>query len=93
MLLFGGEMPPADKAALVAYLRPDPVTSNTRIRDAIGLALGVARLPVVLSSHEITPSTDCNACAEYNELSRREFLARTHAPRPSSSRRRPGCRR
>ena len=42
-------MPPADKAALVAYLRPDPVTSNTRMRDAIGLALGLARLPVVLT--------------------------------------------
>ena len=40
MLLFGGEMPPADKSALVAYLRPDPVTSNTKLRDAIGLALG-----------------------------------------------------
>lgn len=40
LVLFGGEMPPADKAALVAYLRPDPVTSNTRIRDAIGLAIG-----------------------------------------------------
>jgi hypothetical protein len=40
MLLFGGEMPPADKAALMAYLRPDPVTSNTRLRDAIGLAIG-----------------------------------------------------
>ena len=40
MTLFGGEMPPADKTALVAYLRPDPVTSNTRIRDAIGLAIG-----------------------------------------------------
>jgi hypothetical protein len=39
LVIFGREMPPADKAALVAYLRPDPVTSNTRIRDAIGLAL------------------------------------------------------
>jgi uncharacterized protein (DUF1800 family) len=39
-LFFGGEMPAADKAALIAYLRPDPVTSNTRIRDAIGLAIG-----------------------------------------------------
>ena len=29
----------ADSAS-VAYLRPDPVTSNTRIRDAIGLAIG-----------------------------------------------------
>ena len=40
LVLFGGEMPAADKTALVAYLRPDPVTSNTRIRDAIGLAIG-----------------------------------------------------
>lgn len=40
LVLFGGEMPAADKAALVAYLRPDPVTSNTKIRDAIGLAIG-----------------------------------------------------
>ena len=40
LVLFGNEMPAADKAALVAYLRPDPVTSNTRIRDAIGLAIG-----------------------------------------------------
>lgn len=39
-LFFGGEMPAADKAALIAYLRPDPVTSNTRIRDSIGLAIG-----------------------------------------------------
>lgn len=38
LLLFGGEMPAADKAALVTYLRPDP-PSTTRIRDAFGLAL------------------------------------------------------
>ena len=38
LLLFGGEMPPADKAALVTYLKPDP-PSTTRIRDAFGLAL------------------------------------------------------
>ena len=38
LLLFGGEMPVADKAALVTYLRPDP-PSTTRIRDAFGLAL------------------------------------------------------
>ena len=37
-LIFAGEMPPADKAALIAYLRPDPPTSS-RIRDAFGLAL------------------------------------------------------
>ena len=37
-LLFGGEMPAADKAALMTYLRPDP-PSTTRIRDAFGLAL------------------------------------------------------
>jgi Protein of unknown function (DUF1800) len=37
-LLFAGDMPTADKAALIAYLRPDPPTS-TRIRDAFGLAL------------------------------------------------------
>jgi uncharacterized protein (DUF1800 family) len=38
LLLFGGEMPPVDKAALVTYLKPDP-PSTTRIRDAFGLAL------------------------------------------------------
>jgi uncharacterized protein (DUF1800 family) len=37
-LVFRDEMPRADKAALVTYLRPDPPTL-TRIRDAIGLAL------------------------------------------------------
>jgi uncharacterized protein (DUF1800 family) len=37
-LLFTGDMPAADKAALVAYLRPDN-PSSTKIRDAIGLAL------------------------------------------------------
>jgi hypothetical protein len=31
-------MPAADKAALIAYLRPDP-PSTTRIRDAFGLAI------------------------------------------------------
>jgi Protein of unknown function (DUF1800) len=38
LIVFGGEMPAADKAALVTYLRPDPPTT-TRIRDAFGLAL------------------------------------------------------
>ena len=38
LLLFGGEMPAVDKAALLTYLRPDPPTT-TRIRDAFGLAL------------------------------------------------------
>ena len=38
VLLFGGEMPAADKAALLTYLKPDPPTT-TRIRDAFGLAL------------------------------------------------------
>ena len=37
-LLFAGEMPVGDKAALTAYLRPDP-PSSSRIRDAFGLAL------------------------------------------------------
>jgi uncharacterized protein (DUF1800 family) len=37
-IVFAGEMPAADKAALITYLRPDP-PSNTRIRDAFGLAL------------------------------------------------------
>jgi uncharacterized protein (DUF1800 family) len=37
-LVFRDEMPRADKAALVTYLRPDPPTL-ARIRDAIGLAL------------------------------------------------------
>lgn len=37
-LVFGDEMPRADKAALVTYLRPDPPTT-TRTRDALGLAL------------------------------------------------------
>jgi uncharacterized protein (DUF1800 family) len=36
--LFTGDMPAADKAALITYLRPDP-PSTSRIRDAIGLAL------------------------------------------------------
>ena len=40
LLFFGGEMPAADKAALITYLKPDPVTSTTKMRDAIGLALG-----------------------------------------------------
>jgi hypothetical protein len=39
LLVFGGEMPAADKAAIVTYLMPDPVTSTTKIRDAFGLAL------------------------------------------------------
>jgi Protein of unknown function (DUF1800) len=38
LLMFGGEMPAADKAALVTYLKPDP-PSTTKIRDAFGLAL------------------------------------------------------
>ncbi len=38
LLVFGGEMPAADKTALVTYLRPDPPTT-TRIRDAFGLAM------------------------------------------------------
>jgi hypothetical protein len=37
-LLFAGEMPVADKAALTTYMRPDP-PSASRIRDAFGLAL------------------------------------------------------
>jgi uncharacterized protein (DUF1800 family) len=37
-VVFQGEMPPADKAALITYLRPDP-PSLSRIRDAFGLAL------------------------------------------------------
>jgi hypothetical protein len=37
-LLFAGEMPAADKAAIITYLRPDP-PSSSRIRDAFGLAL------------------------------------------------------
>ena len=37
-LLFAGQMNPADKAALVAYLKPDNPTA-TRVRDALGLAL------------------------------------------------------
>ena len=37
-IVFQGEMPPADKAALITYLRPDP-PSLSRIRDAFGLAL------------------------------------------------------
>jgi uncharacterized protein (DUF1800 family) len=38
LLLFGGEMPPVDKAALVTYIGTG-VPSTTRIRDAFGLAL------------------------------------------------------
>jgi uncharacterized protein (DUF1800 family) len=37
-LVFAGEMPQTDKAALLAYLQPDP-PSLSRIRDALGLAL------------------------------------------------------
>ena len=37
-LLFAGEMPEDDRAALLAYLQPDP-PSLSRIRDALGLAL------------------------------------------------------
>jgi hypothetical protein len=37
-VLFANEMPRADKAALITYLRPDNPTT-TRIRDGIGLAL------------------------------------------------------
>jgi uncharacterized protein (DUF1800 family) len=37
-VIFAGEMPPADKAAIITYLKPDP-PSQTRIRDAFGLAL------------------------------------------------------
>ncbi len=37
-IVFAGEMPPADKAALITYLRPDPPPTS-RIRDAFGLAL------------------------------------------------------
>ena len=42
VLLFAGEMPTADKAALITYLRPTgtaTVPSSTQIRDAFGLAL------------------------------------------------------
>jgi uncharacterized protein (DUF1800 family) len=38
LLIFGGEMPLQDKAALVTYLKPDP-PGATRIREAFGLAL------------------------------------------------------
>jgi uncharacterized protein (DUF1800 family) len=38
MLFMAGEMPPAEKSALLAYLLPDN-PSTTRIRDAMGLAL------------------------------------------------------
>ena len=41
-LLFAGEMPDADKMALITYLRPTgtaTVPSSTQIRDAFGLAL------------------------------------------------------
>ncbi len=37
-VVFAGEMPAADKAALTTYLLPDP-PSQSRIRDAFGLAL------------------------------------------------------
>jgi len=42
VLIFAGEMPAADKAALITYLRPSgtaTVPSSTQIRDAFGLAL------------------------------------------------------
>jgi uncharacterized protein (DUF1800 family) len=41
-LLFAGEMPAADKAALITYLRPSgsaTMPSSTQIRDAFGLAM------------------------------------------------------
>ena len=41
-LLFAGEMPAADKAALITYLRPTgsaTMPSSTQIRDAFGLAM------------------------------------------------------
>ena len=41
-LVFAGEMPAADKAALITYLRPSgtaTMPSSTQIRDAFGLAL------------------------------------------------------
>jgi hypothetical protein len=41
-VIFAGEMPPADKAALIAYLRPAGTAttpSTNQIRDAFGLAL------------------------------------------------------
>jgi uncharacterized protein (DUF1800 family) len=41
-LIFAGEMPAADKAALITYLRPAgtaTVPSSTQIRDAFGLAM------------------------------------------------------
>jgi hypothetical protein len=37
-VVFGGAMPSVDKQALIAYLKPDP-PSQTRIRDAFGLAI------------------------------------------------------
>lgn len=37
-VIFAGEMPSADKAAIITYLKPDP-PSQTRIRDAFGLAI------------------------------------------------------
>ena len=42
MLVFAGEMPDADKMALITYLRPSgtaTVPSSTQIRDAFGLAI------------------------------------------------------
>jgi hypothetical protein len=37
-VVFAGQMPSVDKAALLTYLKPDP-PSQTRIRDAFGLAI------------------------------------------------------
>jgi uncharacterized protein (DUF1800 family) len=38
--MFGGAMPPADKDRIRQFLLPDPVTSATKKKDAIGLAIG-----------------------------------------------------
>jgi hypothetical protein len=38
--MFAGEMPASDKDKIRLYLLPDPVTSTTKKRDAIGLAIG-----------------------------------------------------
>ena len=38
--MFGGAMPQSDKDRIRTFLLPDPVTSTTKKKDAIGLAIG-----------------------------------------------------
>ena len=97
-LLFAGEMPAADKAALITYLRPTGTAPCRRDADSRRVRSGarLAGVPVALTQgrnrpearsdtrsatvmSRNTPNDDCQACDEYRQLSRREFMARTTA--------------